>query len=108
MDSDDISTVYTALMDAGTEYEIGNFGTYALNSLRLEKGFRAWGAEVRSRFSRVSVYSGTSVYGHLSGTFTPAKSQKHFSYCKSIGCQYLQYGHLSIKVTFDQSRGCPP
>jgi len=34
-------------MDAGQKEGIDNFGTYALNALRLEKGFRAWGAEVR-------------------------------------------------------------
>lgn len=34
-------------MEAGQKEGIDNFGTYALNALRLEKGFRAWGAEVR-------------------------------------------------------------
>ncbi|GFY55196.1 dimethylglycine dehydrogenase, mitochondrial, partial [Trichonephila inaurata madagascariensis] len=38
--------LYKALLDAGTEFEIGDFGTYALNTLRLEKGFRMWGAEM--------------------------------------------------------------
>lgn len=33
-------------MSAGQEEGIGNFGTYALNALRLEKAFRAWGSEV--------------------------------------------------------------
>lgn len=34
-------------MEAGQKEGIDNFGTYALNTLRLEKAFRAWGAEVR-------------------------------------------------------------
>lgn len=38
--------LYEALLTAGEDYGIGDFGTYALNSLRLEKGFRAWGFEV--------------------------------------------------------------
>ncbi|GFQ81700.1 dimethylglycine dehydrogenase, mitochondrial [Trichonephila clavata] len=38
--------LYKALLDAGAEFEIGDFGTYALNTLRLEKGFRMWGAEM--------------------------------------------------------------
>ena len=46
MGRDNIAAVYASLLDAGREYGIGDFGTYALNSLRLEKGFRAWGAEV--------------------------------------------------------------
>ncbi|XP_035214869.1 dimethylglycine dehydrogenase, mitochondrial-like [Stegodyphus dumicola] len=39
-------TLYDALLDAGEEFGIGDFGTYALNSLRIEKGFRMWGAEM--------------------------------------------------------------
>ena len=46
MGRDNIAAVYASLLDAGREYRIGDFGTYALNSLRMEKGFRAWGAEV--------------------------------------------------------------
>ena len=46
MDLRDMSPVYNALLEAGEEFGVGNFGTYALNSLRLEKGFRMWGAEV--------------------------------------------------------------
>uniref|UniRef100_UPI00358E3FF8 dimethylglycine dehydrogenase, mitochondrial n=1 Tax=Myxine glutinosa TaxID=7769 RepID=UPI00358E3FF8 len=42
----DTLPLYMALMEAGKQYRIGDFGTYALNTLRLEKGFRAWGAEM--------------------------------------------------------------
>eukprot|EP00079_Xenopus_tropicalis_P012797 XP_002940239.2 PREDICTED: dimethylglycine dehydrogenase, mitochondrial isoform X1 [Xenopus tropicalis] len=42
----DTSALYRALMQAGQEEGIDNFGTYAMNALRLEKGFRAWGAEM--------------------------------------------------------------
>lgn len=38
--------LYDALLDAGEEFGIGDFGTFAMASLRLEKGFRGWGAEV--------------------------------------------------------------
>jgi len=38
--------VYDTLMSAGAEWGIENAGHYAINSLRLEKGFRAWGAEL--------------------------------------------------------------
>jgi len=40
------SKLYEALLTAGGNYGIGDFGTYALNALRLEKGFRSWGFEV--------------------------------------------------------------
>lgn len=46
MDMSSMSAVYEALMGTGQDEGIDNFGTYAMNSLRLEKGFRAWGAEV--------------------------------------------------------------
>ncbi|XP_048021396.1 dimethylglycine dehydrogenase, mitochondrial [Megalobrama amblycephala] len=46
MDMKNMSAVYQALMEAGQDQDIDNFGTYAMSSLRLEKGFRAWGAEM--------------------------------------------------------------
>jgi 4-methylaminobutanoate oxidase (formaldehyde-forming) len=41
-----MATVYDALMQAGKDLGVVNAGHYAINSLRLEKGFRAWGAEL--------------------------------------------------------------
>ncbi len=38
--------VYESLMQAGTDLGIANAGYYALESLRLEKGYRAWGREL--------------------------------------------------------------
>jgi len=38
--------VYEALMSAGTDLGVANAGHYAINSLRLEKGYRAFGAEL--------------------------------------------------------------
>ncbi|XP_019728556.1 dimethylglycine dehydrogenase, mitochondrial [Hippocampus comes] len=46
IDQRDMAAVYQAIMDAGREDGIDNFGTYAMASLRLEKGFRGWGAEM--------------------------------------------------------------
>ena len=39
-------TVYEALMAAGAPHGITNAGYRAIESLRLEKGYRAWGAEI--------------------------------------------------------------
>ena len=39
-------TVYEALMRAGAPHGIANAGYRAIESLRLEKGYRAWGAEI--------------------------------------------------------------
>ncbi len=37
---------YDALVEAGENYGLTNAGHYAINSLRLEKAYRAWGAEL--------------------------------------------------------------
>ncbi|KAI4540107.1 hypothetical protein MJG53_020712, partial [Ovis ammon polii x Ovis aries] len=42
---EDSAALYDAIMNAGQEEGIDNFGTYAMNALRLEKAFRAWGLE---------------------------------------------------------------
>ncbi len=34
------------LMSVGADFGIGNAGHYAINSMRLEKGYRAWGADL--------------------------------------------------------------
>ncbi len=43
---DQAVAVYDALMSAGQDLGVANAGHYAINSLRLEKGYRAWGAEL--------------------------------------------------------------
>ncbi len=40
--------LFDALMAAGAVYGIRTFGTYAMNSLRMEKAYRGWGAELTS------------------------------------------------------------
>jgi heterotetrameric sarcosine oxidase gamma subunit len=37
---------YEALMEAGKSFGVANAGHYAINSLRLEKGYRAWGSDL--------------------------------------------------------------
>jgi len=39
-------TVFEALMGAGTDLGVSNAGYRAIESLRLEKGYRAWGADI--------------------------------------------------------------
>jgi sarcosine dehydrogenase len=40
------ATLYDALMEAGRAHRIANAGYRAIESLRLEKGYRAWGADI--------------------------------------------------------------
>lgn len=41
-----METLYDALMEAGAEFDIAEFGSYAANSLRMEKAYKAWGHEM--------------------------------------------------------------
>ncbi|XP_057306789.1 dimethylglycine dehydrogenase, mitochondrial-like [Hydractinia symbiolongicarpus] len=38
--------LYNALVSADQKFSIGHIGSYAINSMRIEKGFRLWGAEM--------------------------------------------------------------
>lgn len=69
MDMSNMSAVYEALMSAGQDEGIDNFGTYAMNSLRLEKGFRAWGAEVLHTHNNTQIHTHTQINTHRS-TYT--------------------------------------
>ncbi len=42
----DAIVVYQALMSVGKAFQIGNAGYRAIESLRLEKGYRAWGSDI--------------------------------------------------------------
>ena len=43
--------VYDVLMDAGRKYGLRPFGMYALNSLRLEKGYRTWKGDLSTDYT---------------------------------------------------------
>jgi dimethylglycine dehydrogenase len=42
----DLATLYDATWEAGQAFGIADFGLYAVNSLRIEKAYRGWGAEL--------------------------------------------------------------
>jgi dimethylglycine dehydrogenase len=42
----DLPALYAAVWAAGEAHGIADFGLYAMNSLRMEKGYRGWGAEL--------------------------------------------------------------
>ncbi|MFC1795658.1 FAD-dependent oxidoreductase [Pseudomonadota bacterium] len=43
---DQLEALYAALWRAGEPHGMANFGLYAVNSLRIEKAYRGWGAEL--------------------------------------------------------------
>ena len=50
---DALSILHGAVISAGKAYNIRHFGTYALNALRMEKGYKAWGSELTTEISPV-------------------------------------------------------
>ena len=48
-----LEALYDALLEAGAEYGIRDFGLYAVNSLRLEKAYRGWGAELTNEVTLI-------------------------------------------------------
>jgi dimethylglycine dehydrogenase len=48
-----MESLYDAIYEVGKKENITNFGTYAVNSLRMEKAYRGWGAELTGEISLV-------------------------------------------------------
>jgi len=48
-----MASLYEAIYEVGKKENIINFGTYAVNSLRMEKAYRGWGAELTGEISLV-------------------------------------------------------
>jgi len=49
----DLAEIYTAIWDAGQQHGIADFGLYAVNSLRIEKAYRGWGAELTNEVTMI-------------------------------------------------------
>jgi len=49
----DMPALYEAVWAAGEEYGIADVGTYAVNSLRLEKAYKGWGAELTNEITMI-------------------------------------------------------
>ena len=49
----EIKSLYDALREAGRDHGIRPFGTYALNALRMDKAYKAWGSELTTEISLV-------------------------------------------------------
>ncbi len=45
--------VYEAVMAAGAPHNIGHFGTYAVNAMRMEKAYKGWGSELTNEITPI-------------------------------------------------------
>jgi dimethylglycine dehydrogenase len=84
-----LGELHDALMQAGKSHGIRRFGTYAMNSLRMEKAYKGWGSELTTEISLVE--SGMLRFSRKSGGYIGAdavKSKKqngvstHLVYCE--------------------------
>ncbi|MDP3676767.1 MAG: FAD-dependent oxidoreductase [Novosphingobium sp.] len=50
---DDLAALYDAVWAAGQEYGIANYGLYAVNTMRMEKGYKAWGSELTNELTMI-------------------------------------------------------
>lgn len=59
--SESALAVYDRLMEAGAQFGIVNAGYRAIESLRLEKGYRAWGADIGPDYTPIEAGLGWAV-----------------------------------------------
>ena len=50
---DQMESLCNQLEEAGEEFGLGWFGSYAVNSMRLEKGYKGWGSELTTEITPV-------------------------------------------------------
>jgi dimethylglycine dehydrogenase len=48
---DSITTIYDALWDAGQRSGLADYGLYAVNTMRIEKGYKAWSTELTNELT---------------------------------------------------------
>ncbi len=49
--NNDLPTLYQAIIERGVSFGIGQFGSYALNSMRVEKGYHGWGSDFGTEYT---------------------------------------------------------
>jgi len=62
--SKDLAALYRAIWQAGMDLGICNFGSYALNAMRIEKGYHGWGADFGTEYTLFD--AGLSNFANLS------------------------------------------
>jgi dimethylglycine dehydrogenase len=54
----DMAVLYGAIWEAGQEFGIANYGLYAVNTMRVEKGYKAWGSELTNELTMIEADMG--------------------------------------------------
>ena len=48
-----MADLYEAIWQAGQDFGIANYGLYAVNTMRMEKGYKAWGSELTNELTMI-------------------------------------------------------
>ncbi len=56
-----LAELYDALVEAGEPYGMVHFGSYAMNVMRIEKGYKAWGSELTTEITPIEARLGRFV-----------------------------------------------
>ena len=87
---ENMELLYDALWQAGEEFGIANFGLYAVNSLRIEKAYRGWGAELTNEVTMIEADMGRFIKFDKSGFVGREASLKSQSDGPSIKLVYFE------------------
>ncbi|MCQ3814180.1 MAG: FAD-dependent oxidoreductase [Acidimicrobiia bacterium] len=49
----EMAQLYGSLVDAGAAVDMVHFGSYAMNAMRIEKGYKAWGSELTTEITPI-------------------------------------------------------
>ena len=101
---DQMETLYDSIYEVGKKENIINFGTYAVNSLRMEKAYRGWGSELTGEISLVE--AGMSRFFNLKkkNNFIGAKALQN----KSQSGVDIKIVYLEVDVDNADARGNEP
>ena len=96
--------LYDLITKAGKKYNIVNFGTYAVNSLRIEKAYKGWGSELTGEISLVEADMGRFYNLDQKSNFIGAEALKE----KLNNNIEIKIVHLEIDVDNADALGNEP
>ena len=101
---DQMESLYDSICEVGKKENIINFGTYAVNSLRMEKAYRGWGSELTGEISLVE--AGMSRFFNLKkkNNFIGAKALQE----KAQSGVDIKIVYLEVDVDDADARGNEP
>ena len=101
---DQMESLYDSICEVGKKENIINFGTYAVNSLRMEKAYRGWGSELTGEISLVE--AGMSRFFNLKkkNNFIGAKALQE----KTQSGVDIKIVYLEVDVDNADARGNEP